>query len=222
MPTWNQAIEFSLVALSSIFFTVDPLASIPAFLVMGSDGTEASRRRAARNAALTTFVVLSLFGMAGTIIFKFFGITLPAFRIAGGILLFQLAMEMLQAKRSGTQEVEEERLEGLEKDDFGVIPLGVPMLAGPAAISAVMVLMAQSRATWQLIPIYCAIAITAIACYLILGAAQHVRGYLGEAGPRILVRMMGLVLAAMAVQFILNGVSDQWPNLFRARTQGGS
>ena len=215
-PLWKEVFEQSAIALSSVFFSVDVIGSIPPFLVMGGRADERGLRRNAKLAAWTTFFVLTAFAAAGTLIFRFFGITLPAFRIAGGLLLFRLAMEMLQARRSGTQEVAEERMEGQSKEEFGVIPMGIPMLAGPAAISAVMVLIAQSRQWWQTIPVYAAIVVTSLACYLILGAASRVQRYLGESGLRIMVRMMGLVLAAMAVQFIINGISDQWPWLLRA------
>lgn len=213
MPAPNDVIEFSAVALSSVFFSVDPLGAIPAFMAMGADHDERSRRKAARRAAITCWLVLSLFGAAGTLIFKAFGITLPAFQIAGGLLLFQLAMQMLQARRSGTQESEEETAEGREKEDFGLFPLGIPMLAGPASISAVMVLMAQSRLWWQAIPVYAAIGVTALCSYWMLSGAMRVRAYLGATGMRVMVRMMGLVLAAMAVQFVINGVTDLWVSL---------
>src|SRR5512136_536329 len=105
----KEILEFSLVALSSIFFIVDPLAAIPSFLVMTAGDNESKRRRMARQAAWTCFLVLSIFSLAGSLIFKVFGITLPAFKIAGGLVLFLVAMDMLQARRSGTQEVNEER-----------------------------------------------------------------------------------------------------------------
>ncbi len=204
----KDILEFSFVSLSSIFFIVDPLATIPAFLVMTSDDSEVKRRRMARQAAWTVVLVLSSFSLAGTLIFKLFGITLPAFKIAGGLILFLIAVDMLQARRSGTQEVSEERLEGTTKEEVGVTPLGIPMLAGPGAMSTVMVLMGQSRHWWQAIPVFAAIAITAIASYYILAGANRVRGVLGETGIRILMRLMGLVLTAIAVQFVLNGFTD--------------
>ncbi len=204
----KEILEFSLVALSSIFFIVDPLAAIPSFLVMTAEDSEDKRRRMARQAAWTCFLVLSLFSLAGSLIFKLFGITLPAFKIAGGFVLFLVAVEMLQARRSGTQEVTEERLEGTEKEEVGVTPLGIPMLAGPGAISTVMVLMGQSRDWWQVIPVYLAIGITALASYYVLAGANRVRKLLGETGIRILMRLMGLVLTAIAVQFVLNGLAD--------------
>lgn len=197
-----------LVALSSIFFIVDPLAAIPAFLAMTGGDPEPKRRRMARQAAWTCWAVLSLFALAGSLIFKAFGITLPAFKIAGGLLLGLVAIEMLEARRSGTQESDAERLEGAQKDEIGVTPLGVPMLAGPGAISTAMVLMGQSRLWWHAIPVFVAIAVTALASFYILAAADRVRGRLGETGIRILMRLMGLVLTAIAVQFVINGLTD--------------
>jgi multiple antibiotic resistance protein len=204
----KEVMEFSLVALSSIFFIVDPLAAIPSFLVMTADDGEEKRRRMARQSAWTCYLVLTVFSLAGSLIFKAFSITLPAFKIAGGIILFLVAIDMLQARRSGTQEVTEERLEGAEKDEIGVTPLGIPMLAGPGAISTVMVLMGQSRNWWQVVPVFAAIGITALASYYILAGANRVRKFLGETGIRILMRLMGLVLTALAVQFVLNGFID--------------
>lgn len=201
-------LQFSLVALSSIFFIVDPLAAIPSFLVMTADDNHEKRRRMARQAAWTCFIVLSLFSLAGSLIFKLLGITLPAFKIAGGLILLLVAFEMLQARRSGTQEVTAERLEGMEKEEIGVTPMGIPMLAGPGAISTVMVLMGQSRDWWQIIPVYAAIGITALASYFVLAGANRVRRLLGETGIRIMMRLMGLVLTAIAVQFFLNGLVD--------------
>jgi multiple antibiotic resistance protein len=209
MPPELQAwLQFSLVALTSIFFIVDPIATVPAFLAMTANDSIAKRRRMARQAAWTLFGVLTTFALAGSLIFKVFGITLPALKIAGGLLLFLVAIEMLEARRSGTQEVEEERREGAEKDEIGIAPLGVPMLAGPGAISTAMVLMGQSRNWWQAIPVFIAIAVTALASYYTLAAAERVRVRLGETGIRVLMRLMGLVLASIAVQFVINGFAD--------------
>lgn len=201
-------VQFFLVALTSIFFLVDPIAAIPTFLIMTAGADQADRQRMARRAAWTCFLVLSAFAAAGTLIFKLFGITLPAFKIAGGVILLLIGLDMLQARRSPTKETPPETAEGSEKEDVGIIPLGVPMLAGPGSISTVMVLMSGAPATWYAIPIFLTIGITAFASYWILSGADRVRGYLGETGIRILTRMMGLLLTAIAVQFILNGLGD--------------
>lgn len=209
MNTWlNSVLQFSVVTFTSIFFLVDPFAAIPAFLVMTEDQNRCDRRSLARRAALTCFLVLSAFAIAGGLIFKMFGITLPAFRIAGGLILLLIGLEMLQAKRSQTQEVPAERQEGVQKEDVGVIPLGIPMLAGPGAISTVMVLIGQSPIWWQVLVVFGAIAVTALSSYWILAGADRVRKVLGETGIRILMRMMGLLLTAIAVQFVLNGFTD--------------
>ena len=207
-PELKAVLEFSLVTVSSVFFIVDPLATIPAFVVMTENDTPAKRARMARQAAWTCFLVLTAFAFTGSVIFKIFSITLPAFKIAGGLLLMMVAADMLQARRSQTKESAEEREAAGAKEEVGISPIGIPMLAGPGAISTVMVLMGQSTHWWQAAPIFGAIAVTAASSYFILAGANRVRGLLGEIGIRILERLMGLVLVAVAVQFVLNGLAD--------------
>ncbi len=197
--------EFSLVAISSIFFLVDPFAAIPTFLVMTAGTNEQSRRRMAARAAWTCFVTLSAFALAGKWIFKMFGITLPAFEIAGGLILLIIGIEMIQA-RSSTKEGASEAEEGSHKEDIGITPLGIPMLAGPGAISTVMVLMGAAPSIAHGIPVLLAIAITAFASFVILASADNVRRRMGETGIRIMMRIMGLLLTAIAIQFVINGL----------------
>lgn len=202
------SVQYFVVTLTSIFFLVDPFAAIPAFLVITADAGEREHRRLALKAALTCFIVLSAFALMGSLIFRFFGITLPAFQIAGGIILILMGLEMLQARRSATHETPGETAEGASKEDAGIIPLGIPMLAGPGAISTVMVLMGPSPSWWKMEVVLIAITITSIASFLILAAAERVGKFLGETGIRILMRLMGLLLTAIAVQFIVNGLAE--------------
>jgi multiple antibiotic resistance protein len=205
------------VALTSIFFLVDPIAAIPAFLVMTA-GSEAKRRRhMAMRATMTCFVVLTGFALAGSLIFHLFGITLPAFKIAGGLVLVLIGLDMLQARRSPTKETPGDTAEGAVKEDVGIIPLGIPMLAGPGSISTVMVLTSAHQSWEHIVTIVLAIAVTAFVSYWILAAADRVRHFLGETGIRILTRMFGLLLTAIAVQFILSGLADV--GLVRAAAQ---
>src|SRR5579871_292292 len=208
VPVFTDLLQFSFVALTSIFFLVDPIAAVPAFLTMTDGAGIKERKHMAKRAAWTCFAVLFGFAIAGAWIFKLFGITLPAFKIAGGVILLLIGLDMLQGRRSRTKETPAETEEGAEKEDVGIIPLGVPMLAGPGSISTVMVLMGGAPAWWYGIPILITIAITAVASYWTLAAADRVRGFLGETGIRILTRMMGLLLTAIAVQFMLNGLTD--------------
>jgi multiple antibiotic resistance protein len=137
-----------------------------------------------------------------------FGITLPAFEIAGGVILLLIGLDMLEAKRSPTQESSEEAASAAVKEDAGIVPLGIPMLAGPGAITSVMVLVGQADTRWQMIAILLSITITAAICYLVLGNSDRVARAMGDTGVRILVRIMGLLLVALAVQYFVNGLVD--------------
>lgn len=206
MPELSVILKYSLVALSSIFFLVDPFAALPAFLAITGEQTKERRRQMARKACLTCFFVLTGFALAGRFIFNALGITLPAFEIAGGIILLLIGLDMMQAKRSGTHETPGDTQEGAQKEDASIIPLGIPILAGPGAISTVMVLVAGTRHYWQTAIVLSAIAVTTAVSYLVLAAGDGVRRVLGETGIRILMRLMGLMLTALAIQFVLNGL----------------
>jgi multiple antibiotic resistance protein len=201
-------VRFSVLALSSIFFLVDPFAALPTFLAITAGSDEHRRRRIAWKASLTALVFLSAFAVAGQYIFKMFGITLPAFEIAGGVILLLIGLDMLEAKRSATQEATGDTEAAASKEDAGIVPLGIPMLAGPGAIASVMVLVGQAQNRWQMVAILGSIFITAAICYLVLGNSDKVARALGDTGIRILVRIMGLLLVALAVQYFVNGMAD--------------
>jgi multiple antibiotic resistance protein len=203
-------VRFSVLALSSIFFLVDPFAAIPSFLAITESADPARRKRMARKGAVTCFIVLSSFAVGGQLIFRLFGITLPAFEIAGGLILLLIGLDMLEAKRSPTQEAMGDTEEASHKEDAGIVPLGIPMLAGPGAISSVMVLVGQvpSLWHWEMGAILGSIGLTALISYWVLAGAGRVRRVMGETGIRILVRIMGLLLVALAMQFFVNGLTD--------------
>jgi multiple antibiotic resistance protein len=203
-------VRFSVLALSSIFFLVDPFAAIPSFLAITASADPARRKRVARKGAMTCFIVLTGFAVGGQLIFRMFGITLPAFEVAGGLILLLIGLDMLQARRSPTQEALGEAEEAAAKEDAGIVPLGIPMLAGPGAISSVMVLVGQvpSLWHWEMGAILGSIALTSLVSYWVLAGAGRVRQVMGETGIRILVRIMGLLLVALAMQFFVNGITD--------------
>lgn len=201
-------VRFSLLALSSIFFLVDPFAALPTFLAITNGADKARRRSMARKASLTAWLFLSAFALGGQYIFRLFGITLPAFEIAGGVILLLIGLDMLEAKRSPTQEDPGDTAAASSKEDAGIVPLGIPMLAGPGSITSVMVLVGQADTKWQMVAILAAIFITAAICYLVLGNSDKVARALGDTGIRILVRIMGLLLVALAVQYFVNGMVD--------------
>ena len=205
----STMVRFSVLAFSSIFFLVDPFAALPTFLAVTAGVNKARRRLIARKASLTAFVLLTAFALAGRLIFRVFGITLPAFEIAGGIILLLIGLDMLNARRSPTQETEPDAEAAASKEDAGIVPLGIPMLAGPGSITSVMVLVGQAQGQWTLLAaIVGAIGITAFTCYLVLGNSDRVASALGDTGIRILVRIMGLLLVSLAVQYFVNGLTD--------------
>lgn len=195
-----------LLIFTSVLFIVDPFAAVPSFLAMTARDTPATRRVLARRGAWTAAITLTLFALGGSLIFKIFGITIGAFKIAGGVLMGLNALDMVQARRSHQRETPIETAEGIAKEDIGILPLGVPMLAGPGAISTVMVLALGSKSTAATIALYVAIALTAYVSFLALSAASMIERRLGQTGMRILTRLMGLVLCAIAAQFIVDGI----------------
>lgn len=195
-----------LLVFTSVLFIVDPFAVVPSFLAMTARDTPAMRRVLASRGAWTAAITLTLFALGGSLIFKLFGITIGAFKIAGGVLIGLNALDMVQARRSHQRETPAETAEGIEKEDIGIMPLGVPMLAGPGSISTVMVLALGSKSPVTTAALYVSIALTAFVSFLTLAAASIVERRLGQTGMRILTRLMGLVLCAIAAQFIIDGI----------------
>jgi multiple antibiotic resistance protein len=195
-----------LLVFTSVLFIVDPFAVVPSFLAMTVRDTPQMRRVLARRGAWTAAITLTLFALGGSLIFRLFGITIGAFKIAGGVLIGLNALDMVQARRSQQRETPIETAEGIEKEDIGILPLGVPMLTGPGAISTVMVLALGSKSSVTTAALYVSIALTAFVSYLTLAAASIVERRLGQTGMRILTRLMGLVLCAIAAQFIIDGI----------------
>ena len=199
-------VSFTLVAFGSLFSIVDPFAAVPIFLALVGTQPRPAQARTALHASATCFAVLSTFALAGGLIFNFFGITLPAFKITGGILLFVVGFEMMRAKRSATRGTSEEAREAETKEDVGVIPLGLPLLSGPGAIATVIVFVGKARDIEQRAGLFVAIAAVSVISFLTLRSAEIVARVLGKTGINIVERVMGLILAAVATQLVIDGV----------------
>jgi multiple antibiotic resistance protein len=210
-------LDFALTALLSLLFVVNPPGAVPTYLVMTQGDAPATRRRTAWRASLVTALTLALFAGAGNALFHLFGLTMPAFQIAGGLLLFLVAVDMLRAERS-TQEGVGEVSEGVAKADVAITPLAVPMLAGPAALSTVTMLMNRAGSGLDVALIYLAIFLTGVASYVTLRLAEPLYRGMGQTGIHVFGRVFGLLLAAIAVQFVLDGL--QAAELIRARHPG--
>ena len=199
---------YFLLALSSLFVIVNPIAAVPAFIAMTPNDDVRSRMRMARLACVVAASVLGVFVLSGRWIFALLGVTLPAFQIAGSLLLLSIAFDMLHAKRSTAQETREETEAGVSKDDIAITPLGVPMLAGPGAISTSLILMNQAETWAQKIALFVSIAAVTLASYGILRISAQGARWLSPLALTIFTRLMGLLLAAVAVQFAINGLEQ--------------
>jgi len=199
---------YFLLALSSLFVIVNPIAAVPAFIAMTPRDSVQSRLRMAALACIVASGVLALFAISGKWIFNLLGVTLPAFQVAGSLLMLSIALDMLHAKRSAAQETVEETEAGTSKDDIAITPLGVPMLAGPGAISTSLILMSQAQTWAQRTALIICIAIVGLASYVILRISAHGARWLNPLALKLLTRLMGLLLAAIAVQFAIKGLQD--------------
>jgi len=203
-------LKFAVIALSAIFFVVDPLVNVPIFLSITNAFPVEQRRKIARRAAIATWVTLSIFALAGGLIFQAFGISLGAFKIAGGLMLLLMSVDMMRAQPSPTRTTAEEQDESRARgDDIAIFPLAIPMLAGPGAIATVMVLM--SRAAWRpfaTASVFVAVAITCAIAWLLMRSAAGAERLLPKTLLRAFERIMGLLLAAVAVEFIAGGIRD--------------
>lgn len=212
MNLGNGTTEYLLLSFGSLFVIVDPIATAPSFLVMTRTNTKEERIRMARMASLVAWIILTAFAMGGKWIFLVLGITMPAFQIAGGLVMMLIAFDMLQAKRSTLQETKEEKAAGVEKEDIAVTPLAVPMLAGPGAISTVMILANKASGPQQVIYLYVIIGLVSALSYYVLKITSYSHRFLNPIPLKIMARLMGLFLVAVAVQFILNGWSQFYPS----------
>jgi multiple antibiotic resistance protein len=199
--------QFALVTFTSVLILVDPIAVVPTYLVITQGQSRAQRRLTAARACIAATLLLVAFAAVGTSIFGLFGITMPAFRIAGGLILWVVAMDMLHGTRS-TQEGTAEITEASVKDDVAITPLAMPMLAGPGAISTVMVLSGQARTAPQMVVVYGSILVALLIAWATLRAAERLVLRMGQTGIRVMTRIMGLLLAAIAVQFVITGVKE--------------
>ena len=200
--------QFALLAFSSLFSVINPISAAPIFVAMTS-GSPEERRRAAARACLAAAAVLAVFAAAGGAIFAFFGITVPAFQIAGGLIF---ALMSIPAIQNGREEVARDEL---EKADPSIVPLGIPIIAGPGAISTVMILIGQAQDSFRRLALGGAIAVNILLTFLILLAAPKIVSWIGPTGQRVISKIMGLITVVIGVQFVLNGVTTVFLQILR-------
>lgn len=204
MPAYDAILN----AFVTILVTIDPPGLAPLFLALTAGMNRSERRQVAIRAGVISFGVLALFAVAGSAILSIFGITLPAFRVAGGLLLFVIAFEMIFERRQERHEKSAAR--AITKDmihNIASFPLAIPLIAGPGAISATVLLSGSFSRPVALATLVAIILACIAVTYLVLALAERVEGFLGETGRSILTRLLGLILAALAVQFVADGIT---------------
>jgi multiple antibiotic resistance protein len=199
-------LEYAFLTFGSLFAIVDPFAAIPTFLALTAQDTPEQRHNMARTACITCAGVMSLFALLGPLIFKAFGITLPAFQVAGGLVLLLSALDMIRAKKSALKETPEEFAEGMNKQDIAITPLAVPLLAGPGAITTSIVLAQRAATIYHKLVFFFLIGLVAFVTYWTLTLAADSAKKFSPTILNIITRLMGLLLAAIGVQFILSAL----------------
>lgn len=198
-------IIYAITVFTAIFAIVDPIGNIPIFYSITQKYTKEERLKIIKTAIITALIILFVFGLVGNYIFMLFHITIPAFRIAGGLLLFRIAFNMLYGITPGTKTTQREKEEAGEKDAIGIVPMGIPLLAGPGAISTVMLYNSNGNVE-NIVVVFISVIATLIITYILLRNIDKIFIKLGRVGTHAISRIMGLILAAIAIQFLINGV----------------
>jgi multiple antibiotic resistance protein len=209
--------QFGLLAFSSLLAIVNPVSVIPMYVAMTLAYDREHRRATLRRAIMTGFCIMVAFALLGGLILRFFGITTPAFQIAGGIIFFGIGWDMLHARRSAVKTTEEEEAHGAAKEDVGIIPLGMPGLVGPGTITTVIGLQSQAQTIAHRVGIYISIVLVTIISWMVLAAAPAVTRRMGPTGMNVFTRLMGLLVMVLGAQFVINGLSNVFPGLLIER-----
>jgi multiple antibiotic resistance protein len=197
----------------ALFAIVNPIGSVPIFMSATDRWSQADRERTARTVAFTVFIVLAVSAFLGDSILNFFGISIPSFQVGGGILLMLIAISMMHGKQSHTRQTPEEAQTLDEREVTAIVPLSIPLLAGPGAISHMIITAQQTNNFSGHVALIIPILFIAIIIWLVLRLAVRISHRLGPIGINIVTRLMGLILAAMAVEFIAHGMTGLFPQL---------
>lgn len=201
-------VEFIFLAPVSLFVIINPLSTVPAFLAITEGDTDEQRIYTARLGSFIACGIILFFAALGPLLFSFLGVTIPALQIAGGILLFAIAFEMMRSKEANVRLLPEEKEMARRMDETAISPLGIPLLCGPGAISTAIVLQTQAITTAHHIALLCSVPVVYLGCYGILRFAVTSSSWINPIMLRIVRRVMGLLFATIAIQFIVNGIEN--------------
>ena len=200
----TSLLPFALLCFTSFFTLTNPLGTMPVFLTMTQGMTEQERRSIVKRATIVSFITIMVFVVAGQFLFKFFGISTNGFRIAGGVIIFKIGFDMLQARYT-PMKLKDEEIKAYA-DDISITPLGIPMLCGPGAIANAIVLRQEAHSIEMKGTLVGIIALIYLITYFILRASTRLVDLLGETGNNVMMRLMGLILMVIAVECFVSGV----------------
>ena len=203
----NLDLSFILLSFSSLFTLLNPIGTAPIVLSLTESLNSKEYDKVIKKSICVACLILLLFAIMGKIIFTFYGITVYAFKIAGGILFLRIGINMLEAKVSRTKSTPKESEEASGNDDIALTPIGIPLIAGPGAITSVMILAAQAVSFEQKVIFYVNIIVTLLITFMILKLGKKLTKKLGTAGLRVIERIMGMILMVVAIQFIIDGLN---------------
>jgi len=206
-------LNFALYSFIAIFIIVDPVANVPIFMAILADFSKKKRRAMVKRAVIIAVIILIIFTLAGNAIFRYLGIEMYSFRIAGGFLLFIISLEMLFGMRPSTKSTAKEEEEAIHKEDVAVTPLAIPLLTGPGAITTSIVLFNTAEEVTDQALLFVSIILVYLVSYYILSRSDKAFEILGYTGTMVIVRIMGLLLAAISVQFIIAGIEEAIINI---------
>ena len=202
----NIELQYLVFCLSTLFAVINPIGITPIFVAMTEKYDSETRSKIARKGIITGSTILIVFTLLGSIIFQFYGITVEAFQIMGGVIFFRSGMRMLDAKVGRSRTTESEREEFKDTDEIAISPIGVPLITGPGAITGVVILSGKAPTNFSVLVLLFSVIISMFIFYFILKAGNYIGQKIGIAGMRVIERMMGLILMVIAVQFIINGI----------------
>ena len=202
----NFNLSFFLLSFSSLFTLINPVGITPIILSISENMSIPEYNRIISKGIITAYIVLFIFSLMGDLIFKFYGITINAFMIAGGILFFRNSLDMIDSKISRLSSTPLETKEAEEKEDISITPIGIPLISGPGAITSVMLLSSQTVNFYDKCILHINIILILLITHIILFLGKKIANSIGTTGIRIIQRIMGLILMVISIQFIINGI----------------
>lgn len=200
----NELLTFGILSFTSFFTLINPLGTMPIFMTMTADLDQSHRTKTAQKASIVSFITIIIFAFSGQLLFNFFGISVNSFRVVGGVIFFLMGMDMLQA-RLGKVKLKDSEIKSYV-NDISVTPLAIPMICGPGALTNAIVMMEDANSIDKKIVLIVATLLVIILTYIILYSSSKIIKILGETGINVMMRLMGLIVMVIAVEFFFSGL----------------